>query len=445
MRRRRLLASLGAAALATGCVGGPSSTGASPGGPTDAGTPEPTRSPEDESGPATGTPGEDPPGTGTPTTLPPDAYDALGYVDAADLGRIDAGFAQRAVGPYYLAVAATADGAAALADRLEREDGRAFLDATDFAAAAVVAFHDAHARSVPDLAVRSVRRGHGSVDLDVVYPGDGGTADVTAELLLLRVPRGDDAPAHATASITGQSGETTTISTVGRYGRASLTEPRDVVVRNRDCTAHRIDVGATVDGELVFTPTDQGHVDPGTTVRYRDVLREAGAHRVAVDRSGTEVAATTSLANDGSPQGVLVDVDGGGTVAVTTRPEADLPVAGTGDCAAADVPYESSDPAENVARPAHVGWVNRSDANRSVRVVVRDDDAVVIDRRIDLPAGDKGRTDGLVARRGAYRTRISPDEGASRTVDWVVDDAGADLQLLVEASGELAVGGAVER
>lgn len=362
-----------------------------------------------------------------------------------DLGRLDAPFAQRAVGPYYLAVATEQEHGERLATAIEAgEGGReseapAFLRETDYAGAGVVCVQEAFSSSVPDLELRSARVDGDAVNLAARYPGEAGTDDITTDLLLVRVAHPE--VAHATVGITTQTDTATRFSTVGRYGRSRLDEPRPLVVRNRDCEAHRVDVSATVDGELVAVASRSESYPPASVVRDGAFLTEAAAHTVRAS-TGRETSAETTLsttADADDPRGVLVDVSGGGELSVEGRPVGELPTAVSGECEASSLPYESSDPAENVDEPARFGWRNRSGADRRLRLVVRDGDRSVVERDLLLEAGGKGRTEALVAKEGVYDTSLVLDGETERRVDWQVDEGGDDLQALVEADGSLTV------
>jgi hypothetical protein len=378
----------------------------------------------------------------TPTGTEATVTGTLTANGTPDLGRLDAPFAQRAVGRYYLAVATAPEHGERLASALAGDEAGseapAFLRGTDYDAASVVCVQEAGSSSVPDLELVSARVAGEAVTLAARYPGTAGTDDITTDLLLVRVAH--PAVRHATVGITPQRGDTTRFSTVGRYGWELLDEPRPLVVRNRDCESHPVRVTATVDGELVAETTRPEAYPPASLVRDGAFLREAATHTVRASM-GRDTAAKTTLSTEtgaDDPQGVLVDVSGDGTLSVETRPVKDLPDRASGECEAASLPYESSDPSENVDRAARLQWRNRSAADRELELLVRDGDRTVVSRDVALAAGGKGRTEALVAKRGVYDTRLALD-GTERRVDWQVDEAGDDLQVLVEADGSLTV------
>lgn len=392
-------------------------------------------------GPADG--GSSPAGSPTPTGTEATVTGTLTANGTPDIDRLDAPFAQRAVGGYYLAVATAPGHGERLATALEgpesRSEASAFLRGTDYDAASVVCVQEAQSSSVPDLELVSARVAGEAVTLTARYPGNAGTDDITTDLLLVRVAHPE--VVHATVGVTGQTGTTTRFSTVGRYGRPQLAAPRPLVVRNRDCESHHVRVTATVDGELVAEAPRTTSYPPAAVVRHGAFLREAATHTVRASRGRDSSAETTiATATDADdPQGILVDVAGSGALTVETRPVDVLPDTAGGECEASSLPYESSDPSENVADPARFEWVNRSGADRRLRLVVRDGERAVVDRHVAMPAGGKGKTEGLVAKRAVYDTSLTLAEGEGRRVDWQVDEAGDDLQVMVEADGSLVV------
>jgi hypothetical protein len=388
-------------------------------------------------------------GGATPTETPAGqqatATGTLAANGTPALGRLDAPFAQRAVGRYYLAVATAQDHGERLATAMEASEGGreseapAFLRETDYGGASVVCVQEALSSSVPDLELQSARIDGAAVTLATRYPGNAGTDDITTDLLLVRVAHPE--VTHATVAITGQTDTTTRLSTVGRYGRSQLDDPRPLVVRNRDCERHHLHVSATVGGALVAAAPRSEAYPPASVVRYGAFLTEVAEYTVRVSR-GRESSAETTLsttAGTDDPQGVLVDVAGGGQLSVEARSVGELPTAASGECEASSLPYESSDPAENVADPAGFQWRNRSGADRRLRLAVRDGGQPVVERELELTAGGKGRTEALVAKRGVYDTSLVLDGETERRVDWQVDEGGDDLQALVEADGSLTV------
>ncbi|MDY6819935.1 MAG: hypothetical protein SVG88_14845 [Halobacteriales archaeon] len=419
MQRRRLLAALATLPVA-GCLAG------SPGRQT--GTPTATTTPTDP----------------TPIAVEPTA--TLTYNGETVLTHTETGYAHRAVGPYYLAVLATTAHADRFADRLTNREGRTFLSETDFESAIVIVLQDAAGQSMPDFAANEVTLRDGAVILDVEYPGKAATADITQDMLFVRVPHNDRSIEHATVTIGGMDDSHTTISTVGRYDRPTLTEPRDIVVRNRDCSTYHLDFDAHIDGELVYTTPRHREYPAGTTVRHGDVLTHAGQYQFTVSYfAGETTTATATLEPDTEPRGVLVDISGDGAVAVRTVPERTLPTAGGGDCTSTQLPYESSDPAANLADPARITWANRSGTTRTLAITVLDGDTTVLDRELTLAADSKGRTAGLIAKKGVYRTTIDPATGSTRIIEWHVDEQNPDLQLLVDPDGTLQIAAASQR
>jgi len=438
MKRRRLLGALAGVAAAAGCTGpaadGPDDSAGTPADPTD-------------------TTGAD---ERTVESVPADAYDVLGYDLPPPGGEYpsrpspaEAALAQRTVGPYHLAVATDSAGGQALADHLRtlREaDPAGFLDATAFDAAVVVALRDLQASSSPDLSVRAVRRGPSWIGLDVAYPGRVATSDVAEEVLLVRIPRGENAtraaerPGESTHHATVTFADGPAFSTVGRYGRVRLDPPRDVVVRNRDCRAYRIDVRATMGRELVYVSGRHEPSPPASLVRHGGVLGAAGEYRIAVDYfSGEASTRTETLETTLEPDGdrnVLVDVGGNGTASVRAVAVPELPTEPPGGCESAALPDESSDPAENLDDPVGISWTNRGPTAVEVDLEISDGDRGVVERTLTLSAGSKGHTEPLIARKGVYDVTIGLDDG-SRTVRW--DVRKGPLKLLVDRDGRLQV------
>jgi len=231
-----------------------------------------------------------------------------------------------------------------------------------------------------------------------------------------------------------------TFSTVGRYGRTVLEQPRDVVVRNGDCIEHRFAISATVGGELGYLSDRWSDAPPGSIARDAGALAEAGDYRFTVEGERRSHTGEVRLEPD-EDRGVLIDVDGDGRVAVGTRPSADLPATGRIDCEAADRPYESPDPIENLPRPVGIEWVNHADAERDAAVTVRDGERTVLDRTLVLAAGGKGRTEPLTARRGIYKVDLSSPDGDPVSVRW--DVSTGSLSLLVEERGLEVASGAL--
>ncbi len=94
-------------------------------------------------------------------------------------------------------------------DTLESIDRSAadFVRGTDFESAYLVGFQALPASSHPDYRVERIERITDDIHLHVTDASEGGTADITVETLLVRIPRnGDSAPRHAT--VTTEAGRT---------------------------------------------------------------------------------------------------------------------------------------------------------------------------------------------------------------------------------------------
>lgn len=77
----------------------------------------------------------------------------------------------------------------------------AFVETTDFDAAYLVVFQAFPASSHPDYRVTRIERVTDDVHLRVTDASEGGTADITVETLLVRIPRnGDSPPRHVTVT-----------------------------------------------------------------------------------------------------------------------------------------------------------------------------------------------------------------------------------------------------
>ncbi|MFB6151057.1 MAG: hypothetical protein ABEJ40_04555 [Haloarculaceae archaeon] len=210
MKRTSLALLVGLLVVASGCLGGPSAGTGTPPETTPDGTPTPTASTEPE--PSTGTstaPTEPAPGSGTPTGAPVSGYEVHVF-DHWETGSaaIEGGIAYETSGEYatrfYATTVATAGEAERFNHSVLRPAASAFVRNTSFEEASLVVIQAFPASSHPDYRVESVRRDGGTLRVAINDSSFGGTADVTVETVLLRVP--GDAPERV--AVTTEEGRT---------------------------------------------------------------------------------------------------------------------------------------------------------------------------------------------------------------------------------------------
>ncbi|MFB6154593.1 MAG: hypothetical protein ABEJ22_01780 [Haloferacaceae archaeon] len=368
----------------------------------------------------------------------PGGQPRLAFNRAERLHRLDASFPQRDVGTYYLALLTSADHAEAFpTDRFGNEEAAAFVADTDFDRRALVVLHDRQSSSHPDLELLGTNRDGYTVRVDVRYPGTAGTADVTTDTLLVRVPAGDDPVRAAGATLRPQYGDPVRFRTANAYDRLPAFDPGgDLVFRNRDCAEAQLPVTVTRDGDLFFS--DGVTLAPASVRRIGGLVSHPGEWTVAV-RAGEESHEQSWSVTGGPPGDLLVDVDGDGGVSLERRPDG---ADGTdlGACETAAYPYESSDPAENLDDPVDLWVLDHADGEHHLTVTIRDGDTEVFSGEFATRAGyDKVRRAGLLAKKTTYAVEVTTDAGATATRSVTVREGAGTLEVRVTESGDLAV------
>lgn len=423
--RRHLLrgAGLGLGGFFAGCVGGRGGGGASGGGDPDG---------------TDGTPNSgDGISTHTRTELDAEAYvynggPELPYLDAAQ-------FPQRRVSSYYVALLTETEHAERLSAAWEGdEEAETFAADTDFDSSALVVMQNRSSSSHPDYEVATAERMGGGVSLMLRRPGNATTSDIITENVLVRVPKGDPEPRFATVRL--DEGAGTTFSTEGKFDRSALENPVDLVYRNRDCEEHRLVVDATIDDELVLSR--QLTLSSGGVRVVRAALTEAATYSVRTRdvSGGSETTAGVELDGSDDPAAVVTEITGDGSFVQSTPDE--TPDFGPAECEASSLPYESSDPSENVASPVGLRYVSLAETSElDLRVVVRDGDRTVVDRTVTLSGKTKADlTDGgLIAKKGTYDLSVAADGEVVAEERWVVDEAGDDASVVVERDRRVQV------
>lgn len=433
-RTRRGFLALSASALAAvaGCTDGR----AYGDGPGKGGAPGGDATDTDETTPTDRGTGTDA-GVGTTTDSALDAA-SLAFDRAAELRRADAPVPQRDVASYYLALLRSADDASAFpTDRFGNDDAAAFVAETDFASETVVVLQDRRGSSVPDLELVGAGLSGATLAVEARYPGQGGTADVTTDTLLVRAATGDRAVRAARATVRPQSGDPVRFATANAYDVTPEFDPAgDLVVRNRDCAERRPGVTVTYSGDLFLeeSPT----LGPASTRRFEGVFSLPGEWTVSA-RSGDRTVSETVPLTDAPPGDVLVEAGGDGSVSIERRPEG-VESGATDRCETDGGPYESPDPGENVADPVDLWVLDRSPEARELTVGIRDGDREVFSETFDTSAGDdKAHRADLLAKRATYVVEVRAAAGASVTETVTVDDGVSKLTVRVTEAGELAV------
>lgn len=251
----------------------------------------------------------------TPSDSPSEAAH-LSFNHAELLHRVDAGFVQRDVASYYLALVMSADHAAAFpTDRFGNQEATAFVTDTDYSQAAVVVLQDRRSSSHPDLELRRADTQGGTVTIEAEYPGGAKTADITTDTLLVRMSTDESDVRAARATISSQHGDPDRVGTRNVYGGVpTFDPPGNLVLRNRDCSNTPLSVTVTYEGDLFFR--DGLDLSPASLRRVDGLFSYAGEWTVAVRTDGETVERSWSLTG-GTPGDVLVDVAGDGTVSLS--------------------------------------------------------------------------------------------------------------------------------
>lgn len=388
----------------------------------------------------TGTPTPDSNDGSTPTATPPPASGiaSLSFNHAEKLHNLGADFPERDVASYYLAVLTSEDHAAAFpAGRFGNEEAKSVLAETDFTANALVVLQDRAGSSHPDLELLNAEVKNRLATVEAEYPGQGGTADITTDTLLVRLPRGDEPVRGARATIHPQHGEADRFATDSVYDTVPEFSPAGgLVVQNRDCDGVSLSVTVTYRGDLFFRRgLDLG---PATRRRVPAVFTHPGEWTVAVEEGGQPRTETWTL-SEAPPGDALVDVAGDGTVSLSHRPDgvADDPLDA---CETDGYPYESSTPAENVDPPVDL-WIldMAGDASR-LTVMIEEGDTTVFQQEFETRTGkDKIRRSGLLAKKAAYTVEVTTQDGRQTTETVTVREGVDQLTVRVTEGGDLAV------
>lgn len=395
--------------------------------------------PTEGEGPGDGT-ATDTPGPGTPSHTPGDgsAAASVSFDGGERLHRVAASFPQRDVGDYHLALLRTSEEATAFGvDRLDDASARALVADTDFEAACVVVLHDRLGSSHPDLELAGAAVDGRTVTVEARYPGTAGSDDVRPNTLVARVETERDVDA-ARCVLNPQYGDAVRFATLSAYADRERFDPAgDLVVRNRDCATARPRVVVTYEGDLFHRSGRP--LDPAST-RVASGLFSYGGEwtvRVAVDDQQT-IERTWSL-EDAPPGDVLVDVAGDGSISVEHRADgvgADDP----DTCETSGYPYESSDPAENLADPVDLWAIDRSEGSRRLTVTVRDGSTDVWSGTFDLGEGyDKARRANLLAKKTTYEVAVEADDGDSVSESVTIDADSEKIVARVAEDGSLRV------
>lgn len=395
--------------------------------------------PRTSPGGVTPTPGNEPTDrTTTQTTSHSGMAGHLSFNHAKRLHRIDAGFAQRDVASYYLGLLTSPDHAAAFpTNRFENQEAKAFVTDTDYSQAALVVIQDRQSSSHPDLELLGAGREGYTVTIEAQYPGRGGTADITTDTLLVRVPTTEGSVRAASATIQPQYGDPVQFSTTNVYDIVSAFDPAgDLVFRNRDCANASLSVTVTYQGDLFFR--DGVDLPPASLHRVGGVFTYPGEWTVATHVSGETTTRSWSL-TDGPPGDVLIDVAGDGTVSLTHQATGVDEMA-LDSCETNGYPYESPSPAENLDNPVDLWILDRSEAEHHLTVTIHDNEDQVYSGEFDTRAGyDKAQRAGLLAKKTTYTVEVTTDDGATVTESVTVREGMKKLTVRVTESGELTV------
>lgn len=359
----------------------------------------------------------------------------LSFNHAEPLHRVDAGFVQREVASYYLAVVASADHATAFpTDRFENQEAAAFVTDTDYSQAAVVILQDRQSSSHPDLELRRTAIEGDTVTIEVRYPGEGGTADITTDTLLVRVSSDKSDVRRARATISSQHSDPDRIGTRNVYGGVpTFDPPGDLILQNRDCANTHLSGTVTYEGDLFFR--DRLDLPPASLRRIGNLFPYAGEWTVAVRTGGETVEQSWSLTRE-TPGDVLVDVAGDGTVSLSHHAngvDATDPTA----CETNSYPYESADATENLDHPVDLWILDQSDREHYLTVTIRDGDTEVFSDEFNTQAGyDKAQRAGLLAKKTTYTVVVTMDDEPTVSKSVTVREGVKKLEIRITESEE---------
>lgn len=355
------------------------------------------------------------------------------------MSRRDAPYPQGSVGAYFVAVLrtnreTTAFGRASLGGSAGEEISGAveFLTDTKFGDESVVVVRDASGSSHPDLAVHEVRRDGDGVHVSVYYPGRGRTADITEDNLFVRVA---GAPSFGRVTV-GRGEDSTTVATANALEVPPLAEPRPLVVRNRDCTGHRLRVRGRIDGDLVVRETAE--TEPGSVTVIDSTFARAASYELDAETVTPENDVTASVTfNSDGPAGALVEVDGSADLAVSEL--SSIPKERRIDCETRQRPYESDNPAENVDNPVDLWVLSRDTDAGTLEVTISDGETTVFERTFELRSGyDKAREANLLAKKGTYALTAASETGERVETTFEVTSS-SKVTLSVAESGKITV------
>lgn len=384
---------------------------------------------------STSTSGNTPTGQNTGTQI---EAAHLSFNHAEQIYRIDAGFAERDVASYYLGLLTSNDHASGFpVDRFKNIAATTFVDDTDFSQTALIVFQDRRSSSHPDLELLQTRRNGSRVIIKAKYPGNGATADITTDTLLVRVPTDGGAINAASAMINPQFGDPVRVSTMNVYDDGSASDPAgDLVIRNRDCANAPLSVTVTYEGDLFFR--EGVDLQSASLRRLEGLIVYPGEWTVAV-RAGSETTRRSwSLTGDTSGD-VLVDVTGDGTVTLSHHATG-VDETGLDSCETNDYPYESSNPAKNLDQPVNLWVLDQSGGKHHLTVTIRDGDAVVFSGGFDTRKGyDKAKRAGLLAKKTTYTVKVTLDNETSVSELVTVQEGMKKLEVRVTESEEVEV------
>lgn len=362
----------------------------------------------------------------------------LSFDHAKRLHRIGAGFPQRDVASYYLSLLRTDAHAEGFpTDRFDDAEAETFVIDTDYSQAALAILHDRERSSAPDLELIDVRRDGRALTIEARYPGRGGTADITTDTLLVRVPTDGDPFRTVTASVRPQVGDPVQFSSRNTYDVLPAFDPAgDLVLRNRDCSNTPMSVTVTYMGDLFLR--DGVDLPPATVRRLGGVFTYPGEWTVTVRASGEPIEQSWSL-TDAPPGEMLLDVAGNGTISLTHRPDG-VDASALDTCETNGFPYESPIPSENLDRSVDLWVLDHADGEHHLTVTVREGDVEVYNGEFDTRAGyDKIQRAGLLAKMTTYTVRVSTAAGHSVSETVTVREGVKQLAVRVAGSGALSV------
>lgn len=368
---------------------------------------------------------------------PPEAA-SLSFNHAEPLHRVDAAFPQRDVASYYLAVVTSPDHATTFpTDRFNNQEAVTFVSDTDYSQAAVIILQDRQSSSHPDLELRRDDIEGDTITIDAGYPGDGRTADITTDTLLVRVASDKSDVRRARATIRRQHGDPDRIATRNVYDDVpTFDAPGDLILQNRDCSNIPVSGTVTYEGDLFFR--DRLDLPPASRRRVDSLFSYAGEWTVAVRTGGDPVEQSWSLTR-GTPGDVLVDVADDGTVSLSHHAngvDATDPAA----CETTDYPYESADPAENLDRPVDLWILDQSDREHHLTVTIRDGDTEVFSDEFTTEAGDdKAQRAGLLAKKTTYTVLVTMDDEPTVSTSVPVREGVKKLEIRISESEELSI------